>query len=237
MTENIKKGLLAIWANVDNDYRTEFQKWQNCEHISDRVTIPGFFVCRRYQGIRASADFLMCYETDDPGVLESEQYLHAVDNPTSWTKKLMAHSQIVARAIYGMVSSAGEKAPTEAPYIIVSKFDLDLDSENQFLKQYSEEHLSKMCHRQGVYSGQLYRVDEKVSHIQTTERKMHGGGPGQQRFLALYQIASLDILDSKTWGDLNRLTAYKNENMTVRTENRQDEIYWLDFVMYAPIVS
>ncbi len=51
MTEKNNKGLLAIGANVDDDYRTEFRKWKNCEHIPERVAIRGFFVGLRYQRV------------------------------------------------------------------------------------------------------------------------------------------------------------------------------------------
>lgn len=33
------KGLLAIWADIDEDYRMEFEKWHNCEHMADRVKL------------------------------------------------------------------------------------------------------------------------------------------------------------------------------------------------------
>jgi hypothetical protein len=97
MPEKSKKGLLAIWTDVDSNYRIELQKWHNCEHITQRVTIPGFSVGRRYQGIGEAPDFLMYYETDDSKVLASEPYLHAVNNPASWTKEVMAHSKIIVR--------------------------------------------------------------------------------------------------------------------------------------------
>ncbi len=65
MKEKARKGLLTIWSDVDPDYRVQFQKWHNCEHIRERVAIPGFFVGRRYQGIGEAPHFLMCYETED----------------------------------------------------------------------------------------------------------------------------------------------------------------------------
>jgi hypothetical protein len=51
MKEEVRKGLLAIRSDVDPDHRVQFQKWHHCEHIKERVAIPGFFVGRRYQGI------------------------------------------------------------------------------------------------------------------------------------------------------------------------------------------
>ena len=42
MNEASARGLLAIWANVDPDYQLEFVRWHNCEHVPERVAIPGY---------------------------------------------------------------------------------------------------------------------------------------------------------------------------------------------------
>jgi hypothetical protein len=230
MKEKARKGLLTIWSDVDPDYRVEFQKWHNCEHIRERVAISGFFVGRRYQGIGDAPNFLMCYETDGSNVLVSEPYLHAVNHPSSWTKEAIAHSKNIVRGIYHMVSSVGEKPMTEAPYLGVLKFNADLGSEKEFLQWYREEQVPGISALQGIYRSRLYRIDEEISHVKTEERRIHGGGPGRQMFLAIYEMASLDIPDSKDWQELHRSAEY-----TKRTEDVRYESYWLDFVMYAPV--
>jgi len=228
--DKAKKGLLAIWSDVDPDYHVEFQKWHNCEHIRERVLIPGFFVGRRYQGIGEAPNFLMCYETEDSKVLASEPYLHAVNHPSPWTKEVIAHSKNIVRGIYRMDSLVGEKPLTEAPYIVILRFNADLGSEKEVLQWYREEQLPRISDIQGVHRGSLYRVDEEISHIKTEERKIHGGGPGQQKVLALYEIASSDVPNSSAWQEL-----YRRAEHTKRMEDVQYESYWLDFVMYAPM--
>jgi hypothetical protein len=230
VTEEAKKGLLAIWSDVDPDYRVEFQKWHNCEHIRERVAIPGFFVGRRYQGIGEAPNFLMCYETEDSKILASEPYLHAVNHPSSWTKAVIAHSKNIVRGIYRMVSLVGEKPLTEAPYIVILKFNADWGSEKEVLQWYGEEQLSRISDIQGVHRGRLYRVDEEISHIKTEERKIHGGGPGQHTFLALYEIASLDVPKHRDWQQLHGGTEHRK-----KIEDLRYESYWLDFVMYTPV--
>jgi hypothetical protein len=232
MAEEVKKGLLAIWVNVDTDFRAHFQKWLNCEHIPERVRIPGVSAGLRYQKVGESIDFLMCYETDDASVMRSEQYLYAVNNPSPWTKDTMTHSRVIARAIYQLTAFAGERPSIEAPYVIAKRFDLDPVNEDQFIKWYGDVQLPKTCELPGVYCGSLYRINEEVSHMQTTERKIHGGGPTQQKFLALYRTASLDLSERRDWLALN--SSHADENLGI-TEV-QDELYWLDFVMRAPTV-
>jgi hypothetical protein len=226
MAEKIRKGLLAIWVHCESDYRTEFQKWQNCEHIPERVSIPGFLVGFRYQRFAGTVDFMMCYETDDASIMESEPYLAAVNRPSPWTKETMSHSRVIARSIYQQLSFVGENPPTEAPYMIARQFDVDPESEGRFLEWNAEEQLPGICKVPGVYNGAIYALNEKISHIQTTERKIHGGGPGQRKFLALYRTASPDVPESVAWRELDG----RDKDFGIQAV--EDERYWLDFVLY-----
>jgi hypothetical protein len=75
-------------------------------------------------------------------------------------------------------------------------------------------------------------MDDEVSNITTEERKIHGGKPGLQRFLAFYEISSLDLLASKEWKD--SMEWAEDGAIFKKLENLQKESYWLDFSMYAP---
>jgi hypothetical protein len=232
MKEKARKGLLTIWSDVEPDYRVEFQKWHNCEHIMERVSIQWFTVGRRYRGVGNAPDFLMCYETDDSHVLSSKPYLHAVNHPSPWTQEMIRHSKNIVRAIYSMIAYHGEGPPMEAPYIALLKFNIESGREKEFLLWYEKEQLPSICRMPDVYRGRLYRVDVEISLIKTEERKIHRGGPAHQQFLTLYEIASPDVPDRKGWEDLHRDVEHGK-----RIEDFRYESYWLDFVMYGPASS
>ncbi len=40
-------GLMIIWADIDLNYVLRFQEWHNCEHVPERMSIPGFLRGRR----------------------------------------------------------------------------------------------------------------------------------------------------------------------------------------------
>jgi hypothetical protein len=42
MSQNSPQGLLAIWAGLDADDVEAYRQWHNCEHMPERVTLPGF---------------------------------------------------------------------------------------------------------------------------------------------------------------------------------------------------
>ena len=234
MKQKETRGLLAIWAGIDSDYVVEYRKWQNCEHMADRVTIPGFYVGRRYQGAHDETYFLMMYETSDAEVLRSKPYLHSINNGTPWTREALSHYQDTVRAIYRLICAIGKEPATDAPYTIIVKFDCDSESKTDLFNLYKDEYLPKMCAIQGVYRGRLYEVDLEVSNIKTSERKIHGAGPGRERFLALFEMASLDVTSSEAWKDAQMPDDQNSIEKFGKLENMSQELFWLDFMMYAP---
>ena len=233
MTKKEPKGLLVIWADVDEDYRTQYLKWHNCEHMTERVSIPGFHVGMRYQGIGEAPDFIMYYETEDSKIMATETYLNAQNNPSPLTSDAITHLKNVVRAIYSLLFAEGEKAPTEAHYLYLIRFNAVSGSEKEVIQWFREDHLKKISAVPGVYRVRLYEMDDEVSNITTAERKVHGGGPGQKRFLAYYEMASPDLPDSKAW-EAVAFGSESGKKIFNRLEDIQRESYWLDFCLYAP---
>ncbi len=234
MIKQEMKGLLAIWADIDEDYRMEFEKWHNCEHMADRVTIPGFYVGYRYEGIGDAPYSLMIYETSDSAVLESKAYLHSKNNPTPWAREALSHYKNTVRMIYSLLATAGKKPSTQAPYIFVVRFNSEPGGEKEAIRWWKEEFLSKIIALPGVYRGRLYEVNAEISNIITEEQKIYGRMKiERQRFLALIEIASLNLPEGKGWQDAYMETSDSSKSLR-RMKNVSEELYWLRFVMYAP---
>lgn len=234
MKQKEPRGLLAIWSGIDSDYVVDYRKWQNCQHMTERVTIPGFYVGRRYQGVHDETYFLMMYETSDLEVLRSAPYLHAINSATPWTREALSHYRDTVRAIYRLISAIGREPSTDSPYILAVKFDCDTESKADLFNSYLKEYLPKICDVEGVDRGRLYEVDLEVSNIKTSERKIHGAGPGRERFLALFELASANITSSDAWKDSQMPDNQNDIERTGKLENLNQEMFWLDFMMYAP---
>lgn len=234
MNREDMRGLLAIWAGIDADYVLEYRKWQNCQHMTERVTIPGFYVGRRYQSIHQETYFLMMYETSNARVLESKPYLKALNSSTSWTREALSHYNDTVRAIYSLICTAGEMPLTDAPFLLNVKFDCVSETAADTLRVYSQQYLPKMCDVDGVYRGRLYEVDSGVSRIQTSEGKIHGAGPGRERYLAIFEMASVDIVTGAAWKAAQMPEDRDGIRKFGKLDNRSQELFWLDFMMYAP---
>ena len=75
-------------------------------------------------------------------------------------------------------------------------------------------------------------MDQEISNIETSERAIHGGGPGEQKFLAYYELDSIHLLSGKEWRAVRQ--AGRNAAMLENLKNVFEELSWLEFVMYAP---
>ncbi|MCP5157642.1 MAG: hypothetical protein H6983_25940 [Ectothiorhodospiraceae bacterium] len=232
MNEASARGLLAIWANVDPDYQLEFVRWHNCEHVPERVAIPGFQVGRRYRACGPERQYLMFYETDDPQVMASAPYLQSQNNPTPWTRRSIAHFRDTLRTIYTLVASEGAAPRFDAPYLLLVRSNppQQADGEQAVIDWYREEHLPRLVAVDGVHRGRLYRADDAVSGIVTAERKVHGASSGSQAFLAMYELADPDIPTRADWVEAARGTE-RSAAMVAALRDAERERYWLDFTL------
>ena len=232
MEQREQKGLLAIWADLDVDYQMTFEKWHNCEHMPERVTIPGFYVGRRYRGMDNDGHYLMFYETSSSKVLGDKPYVHSLNHPTPRTREAVARFINPARAIFSLLAKAGEAPSVDSPHLYVMRFN----SPSEGIAQWHEnEYLPKLCAISGVYRGRLYEVDPEISGIVTTERKIYSPHQGEQKFLMMVETASPELPGSKAWQELSKSTK-EDQAMLKGLEDRDERVYWLDFSMYAPRV-
>lgn len=235
MTGTEPQGLLAIWANVDAGYERDYLHWHNCEHMAERVSIPGFHVGHRYRAIEAPREFFMVYETDTAEVLRSEPYLQSQNNPTPWTQQSIGHFQDTLRTIYTLVGSVGPRPALDAPYVLLVRSNPpdEPGGADEVIRWYREEHLPRLAAVAGTLRARLYRADAAISNIATAERAVHGASTGRQEFLAMYEMQSPDIPSTDTWRQAARGTEW-SARMVAALRDLERERYWLDFALWAP---
>ncbi|MGF1622424.1 MAG: hypothetical protein ACFCUR_17670 [Rhodomicrobiaceae bacterium] len=220
LQQDASRGLMAFWADIPEDNLLDFQKWHNCEHMPERVSIPGFNRGCRYRGWDGRSHFLMFYETATADVLGSEAYLSALNAPTPWTRRALQYFRNPVRNIYELIGGAGQEGALVAPYIASLRFNVD-----ESIEAASAERLRAISEMDGVARARLYRVEEAVSGIMTSERKIYGGGPGAQRYLALVECAA----SPDDMQDLEKLAADRLfPSDAPQAENLFFGDYWLE---------
>jgi hypothetical protein len=224
------KGMMAFWTDIDDENLLEVQKWHNCEHMTERVSIPGFIVGRRYRGVDDAPTFFITYETRDTDVLQSDAYLQALNNSTPWTKHALTFFKNNIRNIYSRVAVTGTAAATEAPYNYVLRFNIDADDEEPGLDRLKADYLPEIAALPDVICSRFYEIDEKISNIKTGEREIYGGGPGRQRYLLIVETATQYASRADDWQQVNT----KYSDLLSGLSDRYEEHSFLEFVMYSP---
>jgi hypothetical protein len=171
-------GLMAFWAEIDAGYVARYREWHNCEHMPERVGIPGFVSGRRYVAPGSATAFFMMYETADAAVLGSQPYLDRLNAPTAWTRESLQHFRNPSRNIYSLVAARGRSDLAAAPYIHTVRFNAATAPDAA---------VERVAAAADVARVRLYGIDTAISGIETSERKIYGGGPGELRWLLLVE--------------------------------------------------
>jgi len=101
------QGVLAIWNGIDPEAESDFVAWHVSEHIPERVGLPGFLRGRRYVAVDGRPKYFNFYETERPETLESASYLARLNDPTPWTRRVVAHFHDTSRTVCDVVVSLG----------------------------------------------------------------------------------------------------------------------------------
>jgi hypothetical protein len=183
MSPNDCTGLMAFWADIDEEYVQQYQQWHNCEHVPERVSIPGFQEGRRYRSLDNRPHFLMYYDTIETSVLSSDAYMAALNKPTKWTGEALKHFRNPTRDIFSRIAVSSKSFPFAAPYITSIRFDLPEGGE----EVYATKWLEAVTGMEHVIRVRFYKSDAAIAKMGTSESKVHGGGPGKQNYLVLIE--------------------------------------------------
>lgn len=234
MTNSTATGLMAFWADIDADYEKRFLEWHNCEHMPERVAIPGFREGRRYHGIGDAPAYLMMYLTERPAVLKSDHYMERLNEPTPWTSESLTHFRNPSRNIYGLIAEHGDATPNDAPYLISVRFDMAQGAEDQVRSAIERDVLPGWCALPPVGRARFYGINAAISGIETAERGIYGGGPGAQRYLLLVDCALPGAAESAEWRTIWTDLARAEHGGEAVIAHVIQEAFWIDYVLAAP---
>jgi hypothetical protein len=182
--------LMAFWTAIDTDYVLRFQQWHNCEHMLERTSIPGFQAGHRYRAADCTPRFLILYDTDDAAVLTSEAYLAALNAPTPWTRESLTHFRDAVRNVYRPIAQAGTYRSRAAPFLFAARFDLAGTTHIAARESALAHRLDEILDLASGGRARFLVFDEAGSSVDTSERRIYGGGLGKQSHLLLVECAT-----------------------------------------------
>jgi hypothetical protein len=104
------RGALANWGGVIAAADSDYNDWHSREHMPERLAVPGFRRGRRCIGVAGTPEplrYFMLYEVDTPQVLVSGPYLARLDDPTPWTRRILAQYVAPCRTVCTVAMTGG----------------------------------------------------------------------------------------------------------------------------------
>ncbi|MBK9136107.1 MAG: hypothetical protein IPM15_17650 [Betaproteobacteria bacterium] len=87
----------------------EHDRWHTHEHLPERLSIPGFLRGTRWVATTTTTSprYMVLYEVESLATLSSEAYLQRLNQPSSWTSRVMPHYRGMRRGFCSVLGSAG----------------------------------------------------------------------------------------------------------------------------------
>lgn len=113
-------GILSVFHQCRAGSEAEFETWYQSEHLTERLSVPGFLYGRRYKGMAGTPGYFCFYLVETPAVLTSKAYLERLDNPTPMTRKMMSEVFVgMNRTVCARVSRRG---PFRGAFAAIARF-------------------------------------------------------------------------------------------------------------------
>ena len=177
------KGILLVGFDFANAHEDEFHDWYDLEHVPERQRVPGFGACDRWISVNNPKHAVASYELDSLDVLQSTPYRAiGYENLSVWSKRVTAMCTRLIRFDGAQILPGNQDAPPNAGGLLVNAMNVDPAHEAEFNEWYDHEHIPALSAVPGTLCARRFR-DTKGSH----------------RYLALYHLASPDVVLTPEW--------------------------------------
>lgn len=161
---------VAMWWEMEEAMRAEFQDWHSHEHFPERMRIPGFRRGSRWTRVDDDSRFFVLYELAEYGTLASAAYRERLDNPTPWSVKMMPHHRNMVRSQCRVRDSFGSLAAACIGTIRLSP----RAGREEALRDFLRTTLLSLPERRGLVGGYLLQTDAPMAAL-TKEQAIRGG--------------------------------------------------------------
>ncbi len=170
-------GFLVVLSDVKSENDRDYLGWLTTEHVQERLGIDGFLAVRIFR--RPIADgyrYFIWYRLANADVVDSAAYLERLNNPTSWSRRIMPILENFGRGGGAVVASAGVE--TGAFLLVVGFNEIPPEADRLVLDAKAEPKVS---------AAHLLVTDSKKSEIRTNERDLR---TSHSSFAALLVVES-----------------------------------------------
>lgn len=168
------KAAIAIWSKIDPGMLEEHDAWHSGEHLAERMALPGFLRGRRSVAMDAAnaEQRFIFYEIESIATATSPAYLERLNNPTPWSRKIMAMHGL-NRTLCRVAASEGLGVGAHLLTLRLSPRAGQAGSLQDWLVR---DALLAIARAPGVVGAHLLQKDAGVVRPQTGEEKIRRGG-------------------------------------------------------------
>ncbi len=199
------QGVLAIWNGIAPESEDDFYRWHNTEHMPERVGVPGFLRGRRYLSAARPRDFFTLYETESVETIRSEPYLARLNDPTPWTRRVVAHFRDTMRVGCRVVASCGRG---QGGAVLTARLFPRGVGAKWLRAGLTAPDLVLARQLAGVLGIHVLEPVPETTEIQTTEKQLRGPqageGTGPQPWVLLVECMDAELAEALVRGPLRR---------------------------------
>jgi hypothetical protein len=193
------KAALAMWWDVSNDVRQEWEHWHAHEHVPERLSIPGFLRASRWTDVSGGEGFFVMYELEDHAVLASAPYVARLNAPTPWSTKMMPLHRNMVRTQCQVVHSHGG---VTARYVLTIRCS-PVEGHEADLHRHLGGLAEVLAQRPGIVGLHVLR-HEAPKMAPTTEQKIRGNADRAADWIIVasgYDMAALQHLGDEEFSE------------------------------------
>jgi hypothetical protein len=186
------KAAVAIWCDVAPEVKGEYDDWHAHEHMPERLSIPGFLRGTRWESVDGRNAYCMLYEAREEATVTGGAYLERLNDPTPWSRKMMAHHRNMVRSLCRVRASLGAGLGRA---LLSVRFSPEAGREAGFESWLGSELLPDLVKRRGCVSACLLQNIPQTA-APTAEQKLRGGDGVADRVVLVsgYSPEALDLI-------------------------------------------
>ena len=175
------EGMLAIWSDVAPQSETDYLHWLTREHAAERLSTPGFLSVRIFRAMDFDIRrYFIVYQLESPAALSSDDYVRKLNNPTSWSQRIMPTLKNFVRG-GGLVTAASGTGHGGFAAAVALEDMRTVDAELL---------VSRLVNMSRICRARFLKVDKAKTSIPTLEKSLRR----EDKFFA--NLLVLDGLDA-----------------------------------------
>jgi hypothetical protein len=157
------EGMLAIWSDVTPEAETDYLHWLTREHAAERISTAGFLSVRVFRAMDFDMRrYFIVYELESPSALSGEDYIRKLDNPTSWSQRIMPTLKNFVRGGGRVTAASGTGQGGFAAAVALD--------DRQMVE--AETLVARLVRMDRICSARLLTVDQAKTSIPTREKSL-----------------------------------------------------------------